>query len=123
KDPVGLSAHKAAAIYDIGKAIEYRLQQYIVFIWVIFQVRILNDNPVACGFLIPGTKRSTLALVHGVAIIGYGQVRIGSLIGKYRLLRIVPGAVVHNDYFLAYVIQDVHRLHLIEDMMNRRTFI
>src|SRR2546425_5876029 len=71
---MGSTAEETRPINHVSFALNERIKQRGIVLRIIFEVRVLNDHEIACGFPYPAPKRGTFA--HIVRLQKHSHIRM-----------------------------------------------
>ncbi len=120
---VWLTADKPGSVNDIGKIVEEWLEEDVVFLRVVLQISVLNDDEITGCLGYTRMQCRTLALIDLVLVIADLQIGVGCFVSKYRFLGIVAGAIIYNDHFFLHIVYEHYRLYPVEYAVNGGAFV
>jgi len=123
QNTVRIAAHEARAVHHVSKAFQHGVEQQIVLLGIVFQISILNNEIVAGRPRNARVQRCALTLVDLVLDILEVQIRVCRPVSQNGFLRIVAGAIIHNNQLFFNALRQAHRSDLIEYQMNRLPLI
>lgn len=123
KDPMRVAAHKSGAVHDIRIARENGLQQYIVFLGIVFQIGILDQDIIPARVLDPCMHGRTLALVLWLAEILNGGLGVVHHIFLDHEVGIVLRAIIDDDDLLLDMTDQFHIAHFVQQDGNGRCLV
>lgn len=121
--PMRLASHKSGSVYHIGKSIFHRLQKQIIFLRIIFQIGILDDEILSRRLMDTRMQRSSFAFIDCMMMIRDIQILIIVHIFFDSSLSIIFRTIIDDDDLFLDIVDQYDLLHFIQDTMDCFFFI
>ena len=93
---MGLSAHESGTVYHVSLVLKNRIDNVWVFVGIIFQVGILNNQDIAAGGSDTGSQGGAFT---GILAMVKHFVDLAGKLGFNDLSRSIGGIIIDNDNF------------------------